>query len=72
MKRLSNQFSVRLDPQLLAAVERCCEQTGLEPGQFMREAFRAFVEEVETNGEIRLPLAITPKKMLRRSQAELA
>jgi predicted DNA-binding protein len=62
MKRQSNQFSVRLNPELKEAVERCCDLTGMDAAHFMREAFRAFVEEVEASGEIRLPLAITPKK----------
>lgn len=66
MKRKSNQFSVRLDADLQKAVEQCAELTGLEPAQFMREAFKAFVEEVQSTGEIRLPLAITPKKALKR------
>jgi hypothetical protein len=62
MKRKTNQFSVRLDPQLQADVDACVAITGLDPALFMREAFKAFVAEVREKGEIRLPLAIVPKK----------
>lgn len=61
MKRKTNQFSVRLDPQLQADVEECARITGLDPALFMREAFKAFVGEVRATGKITLPIAIVPR-----------
>jgi hypothetical protein len=68
MKRKSNQFTVRLDEELRAAVEECAKITGLDPALFMREAFKAFVSEVREKGEIRLPLALIPKRKLALSE----
>lgn len=64
MKRKTNQFSLRLDEDLAASVEECCKQTGIEPAHFIKEAFKAFVEEVRRTGEIRMPLALVPKMSL--------
>ncbi len=70
MKRKSNQFSLRLDPELQAEVEECCRITGMEAPHFIREAFKAFVEEVRKTGEIRLPLALIPKSQLAQKAPE--
>lgn len=69
MKRKTNQFSLRLEQELADAVQECCKITGMEPSLFIKEAFKAFVEEVKRTGEIRLPLALVPKSSLKKTPA---
>lgn len=61
-QKASNQYSCRLDDALQRDFEECLGITGMEPGLLLREAIKAFVEEVKATGEIRLPIAIVPKK----------
>ena len=62
MKKKTNQISVRLPEELQEALDRVCKLTGLDATTVTRACLQAFVEEVDRAGEIRLPLAVIPKK----------
>jgi hypothetical protein len=51
----------RLDPVAREKLQRACELTGLDEPSAMRACIQAFIEHIEENGGIWLPLAIVPK-----------
>lgn len=61
MSKKDNRITVRLDATLQAQVNKACAITGLDEPTIIRECLKAFTEEVQRTGEIRLPLAIVPK-----------
>lgn len=62
------RISVRLSPELKRQVLEACALTGLDEPTVIRECLKAFVEEVATTGEVRLPLALIPKSKKLGSQ----
>lgn len=57
----NDRITVRLPDELRAEVAKACAVTGLDEPTIIRECLKAFVEEVKTTGEIRLPFAVVPK-----------
>lgn len=58
----NKQLNVRLPNDLREELERACEVVGLDAATVTRACLQAFVDQVTHTGEIRLPLAIVPKK----------
>ncbi len=62
MPDVSNErITVRLSDELRKQVQQACTLTGLDEPTIIRECLKAFVEEVDATGEIRLPFALLPK-----------
>jgi hypothetical protein len=58
----ADRINVRLEPALRERLRRICKLTGLDEPTALRACVEAFVDYIETHGEIRLPLAIIPRK----------
>ena len=56
-----DRLHFRLDPEARKKLQRACELTGLDEPTALRACIQAFIEHIEQNGGIWLPLAIVPK-----------
>ena len=65
--RKSNQLSVRLDPELIAEIEECCEAMQTSPHQLISTCLKEYVQQVKTNGAILMPITIVSKAELKKS-----
>lgn len=61
------RLHLRLDTEARKKLLRACELTGLDEATALRACVSAFIEYVEENGGIWLPLAILPKSTVKKS-----
>ena len=57
-----DRINFRLDPVARRRLQRACELTGLDEPTALRACIQAFVEHIEAEGGIWLPLAIVPQE----------
>ena len=67
---MSKPIHVRVDDDLRSAFDEALNVTGLGETQFVKAAIKAFVDYVQENGEVTVPLAILPKSKAKRPKKE--